>query len=297
MKMVAILMEALDRRFNAVIPAQAGTHARVAAEVPSAWIPACAGMTGRVVRGSVLMTTLLALTGCATVMGDVRPFDSVAPQASPYAMQDGAQSAASMAPAGVVTPPASAHSSGSIFANNTQGGGNRGLRLYQDNKAREVGDLLTIVLTERTAARSVAQTSVTKETGIGLGAPVLAGIPVTVNGQSILQAEVEGTRDFSGAGNSTQSNQLDGEITVTVVRSLGNGNLLVSGQKRMRLNQGDELVQIQGIVRTADIGPDNRISSDRVGEAQIVYGGRGTLARSNAMGWLGRFFNSAAFPY
>jgi flagellar L-ring protein precursor FlgH len=47
----------------------------------------------------------------------------------------------------------------------------------------------------------------------------------------------------------------------------------------------------------ADIGPDNRITSDRVGDPQIVYGGRGTLARSNAMGWLGRFFNSALFPY
>jgi flagellar L-ring protein precursor FlgH len=82
-----------------------------------------------------------------------------------------------------------------------------------------------------------------------------------------------------------------------VVENLGNGNLRVAGEKRMRLNQGDELVQIQGIVRTADIGPDNRITSDRVGEARIVYGGRGTIARSNAMGWLGRFFNSAAFPY
>ncbi len=255
-------------------------------------------------KTAVLAVALFAatvLSGCATVMGDVRPFDPVVPAAaSPYAASPHAparDAAAIPVSGGLVAVAPMQPNTGSIFASTGGGGGNRGLRLYQDNKAREVGDLLTIVLTERTAARSVAQTSVSKETGIGMGAPTLAGIPVTVNGQSILQAEVEGTRDFSGAGNSTQSNQLDGEITVTVVRSLGNGNLLVSGQKRMRLNQGDELVQIQGIVRTADIGPDNRIRSDRVGEAQIVYGGRGTLARSNAMGWLGRFFNSAAFPY
>ena len=185
---------------------------------------------------------------------------------------------------------------GSIYAN-ASGGGNRGLRLYQDNKAREVGDLLTIELVERTTSRSVAQTSVTKDAGIAMGAPTIAGVPITYNGQSILEAEVEGSRDFAGVGNSTQANQLDGDITVTVVRNLGNGNLLVSGEKMMRLNQGDELVQVQGIVRVADIGPDNRIPSNRVGEARIVYGGRGTLARSNAMGWLGRFFNSAAFPY
>ena len=221
----------------------------------------------------------LGLSGCASIVGDVRPFEPVAPLPVP---------AEAVAP---VAAPAPVASNGSIYA------GSGGLRLFQDNKARQVGDLLTIVLVESTSSRSVAQTSVSKESGIGMGAPTIAGVPITYKGQSILQAEVEAGRDFSGTGNSTQSNRLEGEITVTVARELGNGNLLVSGQKRMRLNQGDELVQVQGIVRIADIGPDNRITSDRVGNAQIVYGGRGTLARSNAMGWLGRFFNSAAFPY
>ena len=221
----------------------------------------------------------LGLSGCASIVGDVRPFEPVAPLPVP---------ADAVAP---VAAPAPVASNGSIYA------GSGGLRLFQDNKARQVGDLLTIVLVESTSSRSVAQTSVSKESGIGMGAPTIAGVPITYKGQSILQAEVEAGRDFSGTGNSTQSNRLEGEITVTVARELGNGNLLVSGQKRMRLNQGDELVQVQGIVRIADIGPDNRITSDRVGNAQIVYGGRGTLARSNAMGWLGRFFNSAAFPY
>ena len=221
----------------------------------------------------------LGLSGCASIVGDVRPFEPVAPLPIP---------AEAVAP---VAAPAPVASNGSIYA------GSGGLRLFQDNKARQVGDLLTIVLVESTSSRSVAQTSVSKESGIGMGAPTIAGVPITYKGQSILQAEVEAGRDFSGTGNSTQSNRLEGEITVTVARELGNGNLLVSGQKRMRLNQGDELVQVQGIVRIADIGPDNRITSDRVGNAEIVYGGRGTLARSNAMGWLGRFFNSAAFPY
>ena len=123
------------------------------------------------------------------------------------------------------------------------------------------------------------------------------GQNVTYKGNPILQAEVEGSRDFAGAGGSAQSNQLAGNITVTVIENLGNGTLRVAGEKQVRLNQGDELVQVQGIVRVADISPDNRISSDRVGDARILYGGRGTIARSNAMGWLGRFFNSAAFPY
>jgi len=86
-------------------------------------------------------------------------------------------------------------------------------------------------------------------------------------------------------------------VTVTVVQRLPNGNLVVQGQKNLRLNQGDELVQVQGIVRPGDIAPDNSIPSSRVAEARIVYGGRGPVAQSNAMGWLSRFFNSGLTPF
>jgi flagellar L-ring protein FlgH len=245
---------------------------------------------------------LLALSGCATVMGDVRTF----PQSSDAAIPTPAQVHAAMAQRAqglqmqqpAAQPPQMqpvANTSGSIYAN-ASAGGTRTMRLFQDNKAREVGDILTIVLVERTTSTTTAQTAVQKDTGIGISAPVIGGVPTTINGRP-LSAEVEGSRTFAGGADSQQSNRLDGTVTVTVVQDLGNGNLLVSGEKKVRLNQGDEVVQVQGIVRTSDIGPDNRIGSDRVADAKIVYGGRGTLARSNAMGWLGRFFNSAAFPF
>ena len=228
---------------------------------------------------------VLVLGGCAATLGDARPFAAAPGPARGYAV----------APPVAAPAQAPAAGGGSIYA--AAGGGNRGMSLFQDNKARGVGDLLTIVLVENTRAKTNAKTAVTKDTGLGMAAPSIFGQSVTYNGKPLLQAEIEGTREFNGAGDSAQSNQLNGNITVRVVEQLGNGNLRVAGQKQVRLNQGDELVQVQGIVRIADISPDNRISSDRVGEAQIVYGGRGTLARSNAMGWLGRFFNSAAFPY
>lgn len=237
----------------------------------------------------LLVPSLLVLAGCAAVVGDVRPFAPVAAAAG-TALPAPAPMPASYA------APAAAAAGGSIYAN-AGGTESRSLRLFEDGKAREVGDLLTIVLVENTRARTNAETSVTKDTGMGMSAPNLFGQSVTYKGKQILQAEVEGSREFSGAGDSSQSNQLAGSITVRVVERLGNGVLRVAGQKQVRLNQGDELIQVQGVVRTADISGDNRISSDRVGEAQILYGGRGTLARSNAMGWLGRFFNSAAFPY
>ena len=241
-------------------------------------------------RSLIACAFALVLGGCAATMGDVRPFD--APQA---AARGYATPAAMPAAYGAAPGPSAAGGGGSIYA--ASGGGNRGMHLFQDRKARAVGDLLTIVLVENTRARTNATTAVTKDSGVDLAAPTIFGQPVTVNGRPVLQAGIEGSRDFAGRGDSAQSNQLAGNITVSVVEDLGNGNLRVAGEKRMRLNQGDELVQIQGLVRVADIGPDNRITSDRVGEAAIVYGGRGTLARSNAMGWLGRFFNSAIYPY
>lgn len=270
-------------------------HDRIAPPLPLAGEGKQAkGSHARVfVPAAVVVLSILVLSGCASLVGDVRPFAPAPGAVSPYATP----AAMPMAPTPAAAGPSAGDGGGSIFANAGGDGGGRGLRLFQDSKARDVGDLLTIVLVENTRAKTNAKTAVTKDAGVGLAAPTLFGQSVTYNGKSLLEADVEGKRKFGGAGDSAQSNQLAGNITVTVVQTLGNGNLLVAGKKQVRLNQGDELVQVQGIVRIADIGPDNRITSDRVGEAQIVYGGRGTLARSNAMGWLGRFFNSAAFPY
>jgi len=239
-----------------------------------------------VLRCAAFACAVLSLAACATagrMQGDVRPFaEPAAYAAAPDAVH------AQPAPA-----PQTGDGGGSIYASRS----GKGIRLFQDNKASDIGDLLTIVLVESTTASTQAKTAVNKKSGIDMSAPTIAGVPVTYKGNAILEASVEGGRDFSGTGNSAQSNQLAGQLTVRVVQDLGNGNLLVRGDKQLRLNQGDELVQVQGIVRRADIGPDNRVTSDRVGDARIVYGGRGTIARSNAMGWLGRFFNSALFPY
>lgn len=226
-------------------------------------------------RAAAAAALTLLLGGCATVMGDVRPFE-------PLAAEDSAA---------IDVPPPAQPTAGSLFA------GSGGMQLFGDRRASAVGDLLTIQLVERTSARTAASTAISKDSNIGMSAPIVAGRGVTIGGTPVLEVGVDATRGFDGSGNSVQSNQLFGDVTVQVVRDLGRGNLQVSGEKRVRLNQGDELIQIQGIVRAADIGRDNRITSDRVGNARIVYGGRGTLARSNAMGWFGRFFNSAAVPY
>ena len=101
---------------------------------------------------------------------------------------------------------------------------------------------------------------------------------------------MSGSNEFEGAGRATQSNSLFGEISVTVAAVLPNGNMLVQGEKTVRINRGDEFIRVSGIVRAIDIGPDNRIASTRLADARITYSGRGELARASRQGWLQRFF-------
>jgi len=169
--------------------------------------------------------------------------------------------------------------------------------LFENAVARRVGDTLTIRLNERTNASKSSSTSTKKATSIDLPGPTIAGRPVTVNGTEILSTSVDNNTDFDGEGASTQSNRLEGDISVTVAQRLPNGNLLVRGQKWISINQGQEYVRIQGIVRPIDIDPDNSISSLKVADAMIAYGGKGALANANSPGLLARFFNLPFLPF
>jgi flagellar L-ring protein precursor FlgH len=160
-----------------------------------------------------------------------------------------------------------------------------------------VGDVLTIVLTERTDASKSASTKTAKSQSVEIAEPSLFGRNVTWGGKPLLSASIEGDRDLNGEGSSQQSNRLTGSITVQVVGRHPNGNLLVKGEKWLTLNQGQELVRIEGIVRPTDISPANTVASTQVADARITYNGRGALADSNAMGWLARFFNHPVWPF
>lgn len=166
----------------------------------------------------------------------------------------------------------------------------RGLALFDDVKARRIGDTVTIRLAERTQASKSASTGAKKDSSIDTGAPTLLGGIVTSNGDPILSNKWSTAQEFGGSGNSSQSNRLDGDITVTVADVYPNGNLLVRGEKWLTLNQGKEFLQISGIVRPVDIGPDNSVPSFKVADARITYSGSGTLADANRPGLLTRFF-------
>ncbi|MBL8197524.1 MAG: flagellar basal body L-ring protein FlgH [Chromatiales bacterium] len=166
----------------------------------------------------------------------------------------------------------------------------RGLSLFEDVKARRIGDTLTIRLSEKTQASKSASSDASKESSVDTGIPIIGGKEITRNGKNILNNEWETAQDFEGKGSSSQSNSLTGNITVTVADVYPNGNLLVRGEKWLTLNQGEEFVQISGIVRPVDIASDNSVDSYKVADARITYSGRGTLADANRPGLLTRFF-------
>ena len=227
--------------------------------------------------GSKALSALLAafaLSGCAT-LNPPKPGDSPEYQ-----------------PAAPLEPRPAALNNGAIFQPAL------GAALFEDNKAHRVGDLVTVVLNEKTDAKKSSATSTSKDSSaeMDVGNVTIAGRTILAAEAQLLGLSADAGRSFDGSGNSSQSNQLSGEITVTVAEVLPNGNLIIQGEKWLGINQGNEYVRLRGIVRPVDITRDNKVKSTQIANAELYYGGTGALQDSNAQGWLTRFFNSPIWP-
>lgn len=168
--------------------------------------------------------------------------------------------------------------------------------LFEDFRARRVGDVVTVLLSESTNAAKSSDTSVGKDSSTNIANPTLLGRGVSAGGSN-LNFEMDSEHEFSGESDSNQSNSLEGQITVYVVEVLPGGNLVVQGEKWLKLNQGNEYIRLKGIIRPVDIASDNTILSTRVADARISYAGTGAVAEANKMGWLSRFFMSPLWPF
>lgn len=157
-------------------------------------------------------------------------------------------------------------------------------------RASQVGDIVTIVLVERTSATK-SSTAATDRTGNVALTPPTTGPLALFNPSDI---NMGGSGSFSGKGEAAQSNALTGEVSVTVAAVYPNGTMLIRGEKQLTLNRGDEHLQISGLIRIADIGSDNRVASTRVADARIRYIGKGEIAGASKQGWLQRFFSKVS---
>ena len=160
--------------------------------------------------------------------------------------------------------------------------------IFEDRRARYVGDVITINIVEKTQASKQSNTSAERSQDMEVGIPTLFKVP----GKSFLGLNVEGNHDskFSGKGGAAANNTFTGTITCTVIEVLPNGNLIVSGEKLVAINQGEEFIRFSGIVNPTYITAANVVTSTQVADARIEYKANGFIDSAQVMGWLGRFF-------
>ena len=218
----------------------------------------------------ILITLSLLVSGCSSIGGISDP---------------------AYQPTAPVMPEAKATYDGGLFYASSN------LYLFEDIKATRVGDLLTVVLSEQTNASKSSSLEADKSSSIDLPNPTLFGkSDFTINDYEVLQSSATASRDIEGEGELTQENSLDGSITVTVTERLPNGYLVIKGEKLLTLNEGSEVVRIDGIVRPTDIDSSNQIESAKIANARITYKGTGVVSDSSKAGWLAKFFMHAVWP-
>jgi flagellar L-ring protein precursor FlgH len=183
-----------------------------------------------------------------------------------------------------------------------------GLSLYNDIKARQVGDVITVLLMETTDAKKTANSQYEKKSQDTFPEPTLFGtsakwrfpkqapVPLQTAQNLGLQVDIESDNKFTGTATGEQTNQLKGKISVIVTKIYPNGNLYVRGEKWVTINEGDEFVRVSGIIRLEDITSENTIDSNRLADARITYSGRGTFANSSKPGWLMKVLTSPWWP-
>ncbi|WP_430459836.1 flagellar basal body L-ring protein FlgH [Thalassolituus sp. LLYu03] len=167
--------------------------------------------------------------------------------------------------------------------------------LYTDQQARRVGDIITVIFDEQYQSSKTAQTKSDKSSTNSMVPNSIMG---TVPGWKNLGLDVDtdASRTFNGKGEADRSNSLSGQISVSVAEILPNGILRIRGEKWLTLSEGDEYIRISGLIRPADITPDNTVPSSKVADARISFGGRGNLNNSTKQGWLDRILNSPWWP-
>lgn len=160
--------------------------------------------------------------------------------------------------------------------------------LFEDRRARFIGDTITINISEKTAAAKKSDTKAERTDDRTLGIPTVNGLPLKGFQGASLSANSE--TKFDSTGENTSSNNFTGTLTVTVIDVYPNGNLLVSGEKQIGLKEGEEFIRFSGVVNPNTITGSNTVQSTQVADARIEYKANGFIDSAQVMGWLGRFF-------
>ena len=188
-------------------------------------------------------------------------------------------------------PMATTDSSGAIYQPTVYGS----YPLFEDSRPRNVGDVVTVVLQENTAATKNVATDANRTGSVTQGAvgtpSFLSGVATLTTGVATGTGANSGTNAFQGKGDSSANNTVSGTITTTVIGVLPNGNLQVAGEKDIAINRGSEFVKFSGVVDPRLInGTSNSILSTQVADVRLEFRSKGVMDEVQSMGWLQRFF-------
>ncbi len=162
--------------------------------------------------------------------------------------------------------------------------------MFEDHRARLVGDTLTIQIVEKIAASQSANSTVDKTGELSAGISALPGVKLSHLAGANASATSGNT--FAGKGATTSTNDFTGTITASVVGVLPNGHLIVAGEKQIGVNHHVDVLRFTGQVDPRSIQPGNVIPSAQVANVRVEHRGRGAMADAQGTGWLARFFLS-----
>ncbi len=160
--------------------------------------------------------------------------------------------------------------------------------LFEDRRARYVGDTITVKITESTTASTKSNNKLDKSNVATASVSGLTGLP----GKGLLGLDLnaKSANAFSGKGEAANNNIFTGNMTVTVIDVMPNGNLLISGEKQLAIGSEQEFVRISGVVNPSFVDAFNVVESSKIADARIEYKSSGQVSDGQVMGWLARFF-------
>jgi flagellar L-ring protein precursor FlgH len=159
--------------------------------------------------------------------------------------------------------------------------------LFSDQKATKIGDALTILVVESSQASNNAETNTGRTSKLSLTA---GG---TLGKKTLPGADISAGTDnqFTGTGTTKTTGMIQTKISATIDSVLQNGNLVINGSRKIKINGEEQTIKIKGIVRTADINADNSVLSYNISEAEISFEGNGMINESQHPGWLTKFLH------
>lgn len=168
--------------------------------------------------------------------------------------------------------------------------------LLQDTRALRVGDLVTIRINEHADARGGASTSLSRESSREAGIHEFLGLVSRLQETNPMidpstLYSLASDYEFRGEGETSRAGSLEGRIGVRVRKEMPNGDLFVEGTKIVMINHEEYHLYVSGVIRTADIQPDNSIDSSLVADSRVEFTGNGDIQEQTQQGWLSWFLN------